>query len=145
MKTSEFEKELKKLGYDFNGILVSATSFDDPAKWVAKVDSKVQGEIDWDWNFADGDKFNLGLFNLINRYASTPIEERKDKPKLFNVQIIKGKWGRESWLYRSNGSECIFMASDEYNTDHNQQWTLEQLIEHGFDDESVYKRVPVED
>ena len=64
--------------------------------------------------------------------------------KLFNVQIIKGNWGRASWLYRDDDDEVGISFSAD-NNDSNQQWTLEQIKEYGIDDETVYKRVPVED
>jgi hypothetical protein len=82
------------------------------------------------------------LFNLICKYAATPIAEREDE-KLFNVQIIKGNWGRASWLYRyDDGISTSVSAVNNYSR---QQWTLEQIKEYGIDDETVYKRMPVED
>ena len=63
--------------------------------------------------------------------------------KLFNVQIIKGNWGRASWVYRDD--DGISTVISAYNNDSDQQWTLEQIKKYGIDDETVYKRVPVGD
>jgi len=83
-------------------------------------------------------------FNLITKYAATPIAEREDNLKLFNVQIIKGNWGRSSWLYRDDDYD-VRTSLSAANNYFNQQWTLEQIKAYGIDDETVYKRVPVED
>ena len=134
MKTSEFEKELEKLGYTFEDSCV--TDKDNFAvAWISalymyRIDSKYAWDI------------SPKLFNLITKYAATPIAEREDE-KLFNVQIIKGGWGRASWLYRyDDGISTSVSAVNHYSR---QRWTLEQIKEYGIDDETVYKRVPVED
>lgn len=135
MKTSEFKNELEKMGYTFEDSCV--TNKDNlTVAWISalymyRIDSKYAYDI------------SPKLFNLITKYAATPIAEREDE-KLFNVQIIKGNWGRPSWLYRDYDDEIVtsFLAD---NNDSNQQWTLEQIKEYGIDDETVYKRVPVED
>ena len=134
MKTSEFKNELKKLGYTFEGSCV--TDKDNLA--VAWISALYVNEIDTTYSR----KISPKLFNLITRYAATPIAEREDE-KLFNVQIIKGNWGRTSWLYRDDGEVSTSFLSDK--DDLNQQWTLEQIKEYEIDDETVYKRVPVED
>ena len=137
MKTSEFKAELKKLGYTLEGSRVKNKN----NSVVALVSALCVNAINSNCSYVLPPK----LFSLIYKYAATPIAEREDE-KLFNVQIIKGNWGRPSWLYRDYDDEAEVGASfSSDNNDLNQQWTLEQIKEYGFDDETVYKRVPVED
>lgn len=135
MKTSEFKAELEKMGYTFEN---------------ERVKNEQNLTVTWiSTSYVNLIKSNCGyvlspkLFNLIYKYAATPIAEREDK-KLFNVQIVKGDWGCAPWLYRNANDEIStsFSAGNNYL---NQQWTLEQIKEYGIDDETVYKRVPVED
>jgi len=135
MKTSEFKAELEKLGYMFEGSRVT-----NKDNFVVALIGKLCVNV-INSNYAC--EVSPKLFNLITKYAATPIAERKDE-KLFNVQIIKGKWGRASWLYRDFDDE-ISIASSAGNNDLIQQWTLEQIKEYGIDDETIYKRVPAED
>lgn len=135
MKTSEFKAELRILGYTFeDGHVMNEKNLA-----IACISSVCVNEIDTIYSREISPK----IFNLITKYAATPIAERKDEPKLFNVQIIKGRWGSMSWLYREY--DGVNTSSSANNNDLNQQWTLEQIKEFGFDDETVYERVPVED
>ena len=136
MKTSEFKAELEKMEYTFEDWQV--TNKDDLL--VALISPLCVNVINSDC----GCEVSPKLFNLIYKYAATPIAEREDEPKLFNVQIIKGNWGSQSWLYRDVNDEIDTSISAD-NNDSNQRWTLEQIKEYGIDDETVYKRVPVED
>ena len=135
MKTSEFKAELKKLGYVFEDSCV--TDKDNFA--VACINPLYANVINSNHVCGVSPK----LFNLIYKYATTPIAEREDEPKLFNVQIIKGNWGRASWLYRNAVGEIdtSILAANNYSS---RQWTIEQIKEYGIDDETVYKRVPAE-
>jgi len=133
MKTSKFKAELEKMGYTFeDGNLKNEQGL--MAAWISKL---YVNKID----SAYACELPPKLFSLIYKYAATPIAEREDE-KLFNVQIIKGNWGRTSWLYRDDGEVSTSFLSDK--DDLNQQWTLEQIKAYGIDDETVYKRVPVE-
>ena len=134
MKTSEFKAELKKLGYTFEDSQVMNKN----NLTVAFINSLFVNMINSNYGCVLPPK----LFNLIYKYAATPIAEREDE-KLFNVQIIKGNWGSKLWLYQDD--DGISTSISAYNNDSDQQWTLEQIKEYGFDDETVYKRVPVED
>lgn len=136
MKTSEFRNELEKMGYTLEGSRVK----DEHSLTIAWVSTLCANMIDSTYDCEVSPK----LFNLIYKYASTPIAEREDEPKLFNVQIIKGKWGRQSWLYRDY-DDYVQTSYSSDNDDSNQQWTLEQIKDYGIDDETIYKRVPVED
>ena len=136
MKTSEFKKELRKLGYGFE----EGHVYNLLKRTVARVKLDETNVLDSFW----GETISYELFSLLTRYAATPIAEREDNLKLFNVQIIKGNWGRESWLYRYDDYDVRTSFSAD-NNDLDQQWTLEQIKEYGIDDETVYKRVPVED
>jgi len=135
MKTSEFKAELEKLGYTFENERVK----NEQNLTVAWISTSDVNTIDSNYNY----KVSPKLFNLITKYAATPIAEHEDE-KLFNVQIINGNWGCPSWLYRVATDE-ISTSFSAGNNDLNQQWTLEQIKEYGIDDETVYKRVPVED
>ena len=135
MKTSEFEKELEKLGYTFEDSCV----MDKDNFAVACISALYVNVINSNHVCGVSPK----LFSLIYKYTATPIAEREDEPKLFNVQIIKGSWGRASWLYRYDDYD-VLASSSAANNDLDQQWTLEQIKEYGIDDETVYKRVPVE-
>ena len=134
MKTSEFKAELEKLGYTFEDSHVK----NEQNLIIASINTSYVNNIDSNYSCELSPK----LFNLITKYASTPIAEREDE-KLFNVQIIKGNWGRASWLYRyDDGISTSVSAVNHYSR---QQWTLEQIKAYGIDDETVYKRVSVED
>lgn len=135
MKTSEFKDELEKLGYTFEDSRIK----NEQNLTVAWISTSDVNTIDSNYDC----KVSPKLFNLITKYAATPIAEREDE-KLFNVQIIKGNWGSASWLYRDVDDDVRTSFSED-NDYSNQQWTLEQIKEYEIDDESVYKRVPVED
>lgn len=135
MKTSEFKAELEKLGYTFEDSHVKK----EQNLTVAWVSTLCVNVIDSNYGYMLSPK----LFNLIYKYAATPIAEREDE-KLFNVQIIKGNWGGQSWLYRDD-DDVVLTSSSSDNNDLDQLWTLEQIKEYGIEDEAVYKRVPVED
>ena len=134
MKTSEFKNELRKMGYTFEGNHVMNEQ-NLAMAWISLVCVNMIVTT-------YGREVSPKLFSLITKYAATPIAEREDEPKLFNVQIIKGNWGRASWLYRYY--DDVLTSSSSGNNNLNQQWTLEQIKEYGIDDETVYKRVPVE-
>ena len=134
MKTSEFKAELKKLGYTFEDSQVMNKN----NLTVAFINSLFVNMINSNYGCVLPPK----LFNLIYKYAATPIAEREDE-KLFNVQIIKGNWGRLSWVYRDDEDDVLTSSLSD-NDDSDQQWTLEQIKEYGIDDETVYKRVSVE-
>ena len=134
MKTSEFKAELEKFGCTFEDDIVMNKN-NLTVAWIStlymyRIDSKYAYDI------------SPKLFSLIYKYAATPIAEREED-KLFNVQIIKGNWGRASWLYRDDDNEIGTSFSTD-NDDSDQQWTLEQIKKYGIDDETIYKRVPVE-
>lgn len=135
MKTSEFKAELEKLGYTFEESRVT-----NKDNFVVALISKLCVNV-INSNYAC--EVSPKLFSLITKYAATPIAEREDE-NLFNVQIIKGNWGLASWLYRDFDDE-IDTSISAGNNDLDQQWTLEQIKKYGIDDETVYKRVPVED
>jgi hypothetical protein len=135
MKTSEFKAELEKLGYTFEDERVK----NEQNLTVAWISTSDVNTIDSNYGYEVSPK----PFSLIYKYATTPIAEREDE-KLFNVQIVKGNWGCAPWLYR-NAVDEISTSFSEANNFLNQQWTLEQIKEYGIDDETVYKRVPVED
>lgn len=135
MKTSEFKAELEKLGYAFEEGYVNNKN-NLVAAWISALCVNAI-------NSNCGCEVSPKVFNLIYKYASTPIAEREDE-KLFNVQIIKGKWGSKPWLYRDYDDEISTSFSAD-NNNSNQQWTLEQIKAYGIDDETVYKRVPAED
>jgi len=135
MKTSEFKAELEKLGYTFEDSCVKNEQ-NLTVAWISTSDVNM---IDSNYDYEVSPK----PFSLIYKYAATPIAEREDE-KLFNIQIIKGSWGRSSWLYRDDDDGISTLIS-EANNFLNQQWTIEQIKEYGIDDETVYKRVPVED
>lgn len=136
MKTSEFKAELKKLGYTFDGSHIKKNLA------IAWISALYVNAIDTTYDPEYGREVSPKLFSLITRYAATPIAEREDE-KLFNVQIIKGNWGRASWLYRYD--DGISTSVSAVNNHSRQQWTLEQIKAYGIDDETVYKRMPVED
>ncbi len=135
MKTSKFKAELEKMGYTFEDEYVKNEQ-DLTSVWISPV--HVNAIIT-----GFGPEISPKLFKLITKYTATPIAERKDE-KLFNVQIVKGNWGIAPWLYRNDDNEVSTSSSDANNYS-NQQWTLEQIKEYEIDDESVYKRVPVEE
>jgi len=133
MKTSEFKAELEKLEYTCEYSLIK----NEQNLTVAWISTSDVNTIDSNCGYVLSPK----LFNLIYKYAATPIAEREDE-KLFNVQIVKGNWGRTSWLYRDDGEVSTSFLSDK--DDLNQQWTIEQIKEYEIDDETFYKRVPVD-
>ncbi|WP_373758275.1 hypothetical protein [Jeotgalibaca porci] len=140
MKTSEFKAELEKLGYMFEDNLVKNKQ-DVASAYISTICvNKMDTFLGTDT--LGGETISDELFSLLTRYAATPIAEREDE-KLFNVQIIEGRRGHASWLYR-DCDDTVITSSSADNNDSDQQWTLAQIKEYGIDDETVYKRVPVE-
>ena len=119
MKTSEFNRELKKIGdYEFDGnqVLTAGDS------WTVFISSKNRNTIDTvNAVFDVSDE----LFYLAAKYAATPIKEREDE-KRYRVSIIKDfEYG---YLNRSNWDK-LFEFDNEDDTKHLQTIFTESEIE----------------
>ena len=119
MKTSEFKRELKKIGdYEFYDNYVLTAS----GIWILFISSKSRNAID-----TEGAVFDVSdeLFKLVCEYAATPIKEREDE-KRYRVNIIKDfEYG---YLNRSNWDK-LFEFDNEDDTKHLQTIFTESEIE----------------
>lgn len=86
MKTSEFKRELKKYSCYFSTDSVYQDEIANATAYMAVINPEQQGGVGFTWAFYP-DGFNLNLFKLINEYAATPIEERKDE-KRYRVHAL---------------------------------------------------------
>jgi hypothetical protein len=148
MKTSEFERVLEKLGYELKKDIYKYSiikKLEFPNCTIATINGQVSNKFNvYFQNTKIPNDIRCELFLLTSHFASTPIEEREDKPKLFNVTFVKDTFTDICWLYRVD-KNTINKALARDNTDSDQRWTLEQIKEYEIDDETFYKRVPVED
>lgn len=128
MKTSEFKRELKKYDAVFIDGLVYNKDYGDADDWVANINTSHRGYVDWFWEDSSNG-FNLDLFNLINEYAATSIDERKDE-KRYNVKIphISGE------IYQKIDDGKLLMQGIAYGQNENTQFTLEEIEQYGLQD-----------
>ncbi|WP_137598194.1 hypothetical protein [Paucilactobacillus kaifaensis] len=112
MKTSEFKRELKKYSCYFSTDAVYQDEIANATAYMAVINPEQQGGVGFTWAFYP-DGFNLNLFKLINEYAATPIDERKDE-KRYRVHVIRKdfEWGYLNW----NDDDKLFEFNNEADT-----------------------------
>jgi len=107
MKTSEFKRELKKIGdYEFDGNRVLAAG----DSWLAFISSKNRNTID-----TEGAVFDVSdeLFKLVYEYAATPIKEREDEKRYYVRVILEDS----VYLGSPKGNSSYFVIDDMHGLD----------------------------
>ncbi|BAP85505.1 hypothetical protein LOOC260_109660 [Paucilactobacillus hokkaidonensis JCM 18461] len=106
MKTSEFKRELKKIGdYEFDDNYVLTAS----GSWILFISSKSRNAIDTA-NALYG--ISDELFKLAVKYAATPIKEREDE-KRYRIPLpnLKTSDGYQQYLSRKSKRNGHWFAS----------------------------------
>lgn len=114
MKTSELELKLKNIGY----LAVVATELDDDTGWltirdkgfnrVAKVSLRESNKINSDFNLPISDE----AFDLIVRFAQTPIGKRNDEELYVIILPIVGR----DWEYSYIDKDGDFSVTDNLDS-----------------------------
>lgn len=80
MKTKEFKRRLKELGflYGEDGNIYSEHDLSQPICWVSSINFLSLDTGDMPYRGLD-DEIMKELFNLVVEYASTPIDEREEE------------------------------------------------------------------
>lgn len=105
MKTSEFKRELKKIGdYEFDDNYVLTAS----GSWILFISSKNRNTID-----TEGAVFDVSdeLFKLVCEYAATPIKEREDE-KRYYIHVIKFAYGYLNLNKNNYDADYVLNTSD---------------------------------
>ena len=85
MKTNQFIKEIKSMGFDVKELHYNLAIYEDNDYTLAHVSKKEAGVLATDFpNFygLEHDR-KLQLLDLLNEYAKTPIEDREEEEKYY--------------------------------------------------------------
>ena len=130
MKTNEFVKKVKKLGYEINknnfldgtDYFVINNSFGAAMCYVA-INKLFEMKICLDEYMSEE------LFDLIVEYAKTPIEDREEKEKEF---YLKHKWIKGCaimYLYRNELNGYCYLGENKCRPHRQRMFTLEEIKE----------------
>lgn len=149
MKYKEFERKLKELSFyaGFDNDSKEMYIYTPPRMALAVIDDSVQ----YDVFFSGKCKFlnseaRKEFFELALEYASTPVDERREKK--YNVVAYVRKGGTPNALtehtcfYWRGAYGELSVTGIGGNGDENQQWTMEQIKKYGLED---HKRIEIED
>lgn len=140
MKYKEFERKLKELDFyaGFDNDSKEMYIYTPPRMALAVINDSIQ----YDVFFSGKCKFlnseeRKEFFELALEYASTPVDERREKK--YNVIACRLKRGNPEniledvkYYYRGyNG--WLSVSSDIANDDRDQQWTLKQIEQYGLE------------
>lgn len=133
MKTKEFIKKVKELGYevkenhdslwliDPNNNLDS--TFDD---WFVYVYTQKPSSFEYDIAFTNIDNPNLKKVVLLTiDYSFTPINERKEEAK-FKVHLLPGAYG---WLNNDRSTNDVYATDDDADKYYQTTFTNNQYNE----------------
>ena len=119
MRYSEFEREVKKLGYKFEATNWVVRLKDSDGVMVAEINKKHQYRFDTEWDMDIKEE----LFNLIVKLAETTPEDREEE-KLYYVKLPKVTRDRNA----------IYLLKLSFNVSSNPitvDWSSEQFIKSG--------------
>lgn len=113
MKTSEFIKKIKALGYGHvhrknrGVILVKRNEYT-----LVTVETKKVNHLDSNY----GIEIPTNLFSLVVDYATTPVKDREDEPEYYLRILIRGFDSKFRYLnYRSTGVLTLSTQEDSPN------------------------------
>lgn len=149
MKTNEFVKKVKKLGYEINknnfldgtNYFVINYPFRAPICYVAI--NKL-----FEMNIRPNKNMGETLVDLVVEYACTPVEDREEKEKEF---YLKHKWIKGCaimYLYRNELNGYCYLGENKCRPHKQRRFTLneiEELKEKFNTDLSDFELVEVED
>ena len=118
MRYSEFEREVKKLGYKFEATNYFVRLKDSDGMMVAEINKKHQYRFDTEWDMDIKEE----LFNLIVKLAETTPEDREEE-KLYYLKLPKVTRDRNTVYLLKQSSRC----TDPIILD----WSSEQFIKSG--------------
>ena len=118
MRYSEFEREVKKLGYKFEATNSVVRLKDSDGVMVAEINKKHQYRFDTEWDMDIKEE----LFNLIVKLAETTPEDREEEKKYY-VKLPKVTRDSKAIYLLKQSSSC----SNPITVD----WSSEQFIKSG--------------
>lgn len=135
MKTKEFIKRVEELGYYvMNGEkYYYIRSFD--CEVIASINKLIMFQICTDYDGWDelSSEIKKGLFDIISKYASTLLDERKEEKKYFyEHKFIKTRGGNPIYLairQRPNNKYPILQGSNKNIFEYKVEFTDREMIE----------------
>ena len=124
MKTNQFVKEIKSMGFDVKELHYNLAIYEDNDFTLAHVSKKEVGVLATDFPHFYTLEHNrkLRLLDLLNKYAKTPIEDRKEEEKYY--YRLKGFNTLEhKYLSRGKISYSFYLVSQYEKEDYNTQFT----------------------
>lgn len=118
MRYSEFEREVKKLGYKVGATNSAVRLKDSYGLIVAEINKKHQYRFDTEWDMDIKEE----LFNLIVKLAETTPEDREEE-KLYYVKLPKVTKDRNTIYLLKLSSGCLNPITVD--------WSSEQFIKSG--------------
>ena len=119
MRYSEFEREVKKLGYKVEATNSAVRLKDSDGMMIAEINKKHQYRFDTEWDMDIKEE----LFNLIVKLAETTPEDREEE-KLYYIKLPKVTRDRNA----------IYLLKLSCNVSSNPitvDWSSEQFIKSG--------------
>ena len=146
MKTKQFIKEIKSMGFDVVELHYNLAIYDDNEFSLAHVSKEEVGVLITDFPCfyrLDYDT-KLQLLNLLIKYAKTPIEERKDEKKYYLKQI--GLIDFRSFLNYVNSSKTYTVESAEESDRFKTQFTQAEIdsMPECYTHPAVWEKIKVE-
>ena len=118
MRYSEFEREVRKLGYKVEATNSFVRLKDSDGMTMAAINKKHQYRFDTEWDIDIKEE----LFNLIVKLAETTPEDREEE-KLYYIKLPKVTRDRNTVYLLKQSSRC----TDPIILD----WSSEQFIKSG--------------
>jgi len=111
MKYSEFEREVKKIGYKFEATNSVVRLKDSDGMMIAEINKKHQYRFDTEWDIDIKEE----LFNLIVKLAETTPEDREEEKKYYVKMQNMFRGGEQVYLMqdRSNKNKVGIDWSEE--------------------------------
>lgn len=149
MKTKEFIRKAKELGYGVTANDMGVTIYDEIYN-IARIDERRQRVLS-----IYGELKNRNakeLFDLCVEYAKTPIEERKEEEK-FYLQKMKsfydlGYTKTRSYLTFIINDKKYMLSDKKQNSSYQTEFTqkeIDKIKETQHTDLSEFKQIPVEE
>ena len=113
MRYSEFEREVKKLGYKFEATNSFVRLKDSYGMMVAEINKKHQYRFDTEWDMDIKEE----LFNLIVELAETAPEYREEEKKYY-VKLPKVTRDRKAIYLLKQSSDCANPTTVDWSNEH---------------------------
>ena len=113
MRYSEFEREVRKLGYKAEDTNSAVRLKDSYGMMVAEINKKHQYRFDTEWDMDIKEE----LFNLIVKLAETTPEDREEEKKYY-VKLPKVTRDSKAIYLLKQSSSCVNPITVDWSDEH---------------------------